>query len=108
MYGMRILAQGKDFEATLATGVPTEGRAISRALPTKTELCVKKCRFTAGRGAYGQHGVISEEERVGDNLPRSIPLNLFFINEDPHEFGNCECGMSLLEERVSRLRGVYR
>ena len=88
MCDMKSVAQDKICKITSAAGAPTGERAISQALPTSTEkvMVQKRPKLSEVEGSYGQHGVISEEERVGDNLPRSIPVDVFLVNEDPHEF----------------------
>ena len=47
--------------------------------------------------SFGKDSVVGEEERVDDDLPGTIPRNLLFINEDTHEFRNCESGMRIVE-----------
>lgn len=40
------------------------------------------------RVTHRQHGMVSEEEYVSDDLPGEIPVEVLFVNEDTHELGN--------------------
>lgn len=45
---------------------------------------------------YGQNGVVSVEEGVSDQVPGSLPRELFLIDEDAHELGNGEGWVGLV------------
>lgn len=45
-----------------------------------------------------QYGMISEEERLRDDLPRSVPGQIFLIKQNTHQFKDSQCGVSLRNE----------
>lgn len=45
---------------------------------------------------YWENRVVCVEERFGDNLPRVVPGEIFFVNQNTHEFWNGQCGVCLV------------
>lgn len=45
--------------------------------------------------SLGKHSVIGISKSAGDDLPRSVPWDFFFVDEDTHKLGNGKGRVSL-------------
>lgn len=43
-----------------------------------------------------QNGMVRKRKRARDNLPRRVPRDVLFVDEDAHELGNRERRVRLL------------
>ena len=51
------------------------------------------------RSTHRKDGMVGEEESSSDNVPGLVPSEFLFVNEETHELGNSERGVSLQDVR---------
>lgn len=45
--------------------------------------------------------MVGVEERIGDNRPGCIPLDVLLVDEDTHQFGDGKCWVRLYHASIS-------